>query len=90
MPPGPHPKPYPRPKPKPNPTPNPTPKPNQACPATFFHVALDCPGYGGSGGNPNPNPNHNPSPNHNPNQVMPRLAVEASWGWEKQVPTFRP
>lgn len=23
-------------------------------------------------------------------EVMPRLAVEASWGWEKQVPTFRP
>jgi len=22
--------------------------------------------------------------------VMPRLAVEASWGWERQVPTFRP
>ena len=23
-------------------------------------------------------------------EVLPRLAVEASWGWERQVPTFRP
>ena len=31
-----------------------------------------------------------PNPTPTPGQVMPRLAVEASWGWEKQVPTFRP